>query len=145
MTESKPLIAFIDDEESYSMRYVRELLDHFDTHYFDSASEGYAYCSGLPNLKCVVLDVMMPPPDEVDLEEVNDGLETGIWILEKLQSQFVRDRVGVVILSNRNITLVRDAVSKIDMPKRAIEIRTKSDTPSWHLPILVRKVIDRLG
>ena len=145
MSESKDTVVFIDDEEVYSMRYVRELMGRFDTHYFDTAVDGLSYCIGHPKLKVVLIDVMMPPPSEADLEDVKDGLETGIWLLTQLRSYLIEQSVGVIVLSNRNITTVREAVAKLGFPQSSIEVLAKIDTPSWNLPIRVQRMIDRLS
>ncbi len=139
----KPLIAFIDDEPDKSMRYVRELLNKFDTHYFDEVSSGLAFCKDHPKLRCIVLDMIVPPPEGTDYEEVEGGLETGVWFLRNLKSFLEDNSVAVVVLTNRNITLVRDAVSKLELPKILFVCKTKTDVPSWFLPVLVQQMIDK--
>jgi CheY-like chemotaxis protein len=144
MNSSKHTIAFIDDEKTYAMRYVRELVAKFDTHYFDSASQGLKFCQDHPTLSAIVLDVMMPPPAEVDMEDVKDGLETGIWVLGKLRSHIIDKSIGVIILSNRNIDLIREAVAAVGIPVENINTLVKIDTPSWTLPIRVQTLIDNI-
>jgi len=144
MNSIKHTVVFIDDEKQYAMRYVRELAAKFEIHYFDSASKGLMFCQDHPTLKAIVLDVMMPPPEGVDMEDVNGGLETGIWVLDKLRAYVSEKAIGVIVLSNRNTDLIRDAIAQIGIPAENLDIIAKMDMTSRNLPIRVQMLIDSL-
>lgn len=88
----------------------------------------------------VVLDMMMPVDITVGAEHL-DALSIGEFVLRRA----LRDResryskVPVLVLTNRDVEKVRHLVEGVDR----VWVRHKSQVPAFHLPDLLREIIEK--
>src|SRR5688500_12951592 len=121
-------VLFADDEPEYVADYRDELEKLFDVDFCQTAEESVqkiqnaSYCA-------LVLDVQMPPPKNLPLSATNNGVDTGLWVLEQSREVIVRNSLPVILLTNRNPEVVKSRVQEMGLAEQAIEIRPKTNTP----------------
>lgn len=136
-------VIFIDDEGFFIKRYRESLETRFDVHYCDKAADGLAYLQTHSDVDAVVLDIMMPTPDGVSDFDTSGGLDTGIWLLGHLMVKYNPWTLPLLILTNRNVAIVRDVITKLRLPAHLVEVRAKIETPAFFLPSVVESLIER--
>lgn len=92
-------IAIIDDEHGTTDLYVKALqMAGLDVEHFDNVRDGLANIEGSdspPDL--YVIDLMMPPDDEIGLEEAGFGLSTGIVLYRRVRERY--PSIPIIILT----------------------------------------------
>lgn len=137
----KPRIGFVDDDKFYALRWIDDLNELFEVVYFRSAADAHLYISSHTDLRCLVLDVMMPTPTGVPEGATAEGTETGIWLLRQLD-EFIRAYpLPVIVLTNRNPDSVEENIASQDFPTGLIEVHRKLDTPRKKLRELVTRMV----
>jgi CheY-like chemotaxis protein len=136
-------ILFIDDEPFFASRYVEELEKRYTVHFRDSAEAGLKAFDEHEAVGCVVLDIMMPPPEGVTLASTGDGLDTGLWVLETLKDKLIERRAPVIILTNRMASHVEETINGLGFPDGFIEVRSKIETPRFYLPHAIGRLLDK--
>ena len=135
-------ILFIDDDEWFARRYVEELRKHgYVVYECTRASDVEGYLHEYPEIAGIVLDIMMPTPPGVPPTLTNDGLNTGLWLLERIKDYVVSGPRPVLIVTNRNPAIVTDRLSQLQFPAELVEIRRKMDTPAFYLPVCLERFL----
>lgn len=137
-----PRIAFIDDDLFFSRNYIDRLRDKFDVVAIDNAGDALSFIQAADDLVAIIVDVMMPAPAGVDPKDVNDGLDTGIWLIRNLVPWLQSHPIPVLVLTNRMPTPIRDSLADLDLPDGLITIRMKLNTPSSFLGVFLAKAIE---
>lgn len=146
-------VLFIDDDRFFGAPYVSKLREqlgpsmHVDictkiddaVHYFHKHLE----------LRVIVLDVMMPPPqaeayltDDI-AHSTEEGFATGVWYLRLLKQKLIDRQVHVFVLTNRNIDIVKVMVSALKFPPGLVECERKLAVPAEALPGRVSGLLNR--
>lgn len=125
----KPLIAFIDDDRFFSRLYIDRLSKSFEVLVFSDAGKALESLPERTDFSAIVVDVMMPAPAGIDPSEVNDGLDTGLWLVEKLAPWLKENSIPVIVFSNRRGSYVAERIASIPLPSHLITVRSKIDTP----------------
>jgi len=95
----KKRILFIEDERFFLEQIQMALTDYEITPAY-TAPEGIELAQS-KKFDAVLLDIMMPPPDDMDPESVDYGRSTGVEICRKIKG--MKPELPVIIL-----TVVRD-------------------------------------
>jgi len=108
------MILFIDDEEARSRPWVEQLKDDGQAvRALTSADEARQAFESLDSeVKCIVLDLMIPADGEVPDRETGYGTRTGLWLLQRLRDH--NNPTPVIVLSNVDDPGVEDAVTKLE-------------------------------
>ena len=139
----KRLILFVDDEPFFALPYKEQLDKIYLVHVRNSPKEGLQAIRAMKDLSALVLDIMMPPPEELQGDaSINGGLDTGLWFLSQIKDEIAKRPLPVVILTNRDFAYVKYKVGEMKLPANRIEVRAKIQTPSWFLPQVVAKLLD---
>jgi CheY-like chemotaxis protein len=138
----KSQVLFIDDETFFARPYLEELETAFTVHVRSEIREGVSAVSSIKGIESIVLDVMMPPPDDIVDFNFDGGLNTGLWALRVLRDQLIANALPVILLTNRNLGFVRNSVDALEFPHGLIEIRYKVETPRWLLKQLVQRSME---
>jgi CheY-like chemotaxis protein len=137
-------VLFLDDDPYWSQNYRESLQKEFAVVYKSTADGAIAELStNKDGIDGLIIDVMMDTPDSVDTTETEDGLMTGIWILEKIKSTIIERQLPVVVLTNRQKKLVVDAVQQLEYPKGQVVVYTKAEMSAKQLPSLMLKRISK--
>lgn len=136
-------VVFVDDEAFYADKYVRELKQiQLDVSYFDNAEAGLDYLKKLEPFFLLVLDIMMPTPTEVPPIDTNDGLTTGLWVLNEIKEKIAKYSIPVVFLTNRDSELIEEHVQQLELPENLVIVRQKLHTSSTRFADIVKTQID---
>jgi len=94
---SKKRILFIEDEK-FTLEQLQIALEDYDYEIVpaSSATEGMNLVSKL-NFDAVLLDIMMPPPEDIDPEIVGNGRTTGVEICRRIRH--LKPDLPIVVLS----------------------------------------------
>jgi len=139
----KPRVAFIDDDLFYSRAYIDRLTDRFEVVALHDAGDALSFIQAADDLVAIIVDVMMPAPAGVDPKDVNDGLDTGIWLIRKLVPWLQRHPIPVLVLTNRMPIPIRETLASLDLPNGLITVRQKLDTPSSFLGMFLTIAIEK--
>ena len=139
-------ILFIDDEK-YLLNYYIEAVEGagYKAVFCSSADEGLAYIRDRhAEIDLIVLDIMMPTPKGAAASETNDGLDTGIWLLQQARELIEEATIPVIVLSNRSkVTLESLVAERILLPDGLVLVATKTETAASALPNLVGRMYQR--
>jgi len=124
----KKKILFIEDEK-FLLRQLPIALTNYEIVPAESASKGLKLVES-EDFDAVLLDIMMPPSEDMDLEVVDYGMKTGVEICKRIKQ--AKQSLPVVVL-----TVVRD---------REIlrEIRKEADS-IVHKPVRPKEIDDALS
>jgi CheY-like chemotaxis protein len=89
----------------------------------------------------IILDLMMPPPAGVSPEECDEGMTTGLWLIERLRETTSLRAVPIIVLSNylaRNPSVLEAA--RVD---ETVMFRSKFDTPPFAVASCVEAALAR--
>ena len=137
-------VLFIDDaaeEHGDAAQYVQALVKSvvFGVEVQTTVTDAIEYINR-PNAKdaaehLVVLDLMMPVQDKLDL----DPMEVGYYILRHhlRPAESAYRNVPVLILTNRD----REEAQKLVEGIGGVWVRHKSEVPSFHLPKLLEEIV----
>jgi CheY-like chemotaxis protein len=136
-------ILFVDDEWYFAARYVEKLRESFEVAFLDQADEVVPFLDKNPKVKLMVLDIMMPG-DDLDTRM---GLDTGLCLLERIQSQVATWPFPVMVLTNRKMAEIEQELTarKKKIAAKTIEVRQKLDTPAFAIVDLVKDLMKRVG
>jgi CheY-like chemotaxis protein len=119
-------ILFVDDEGYFAEPFVRCLrIGGYTVHFCETVAEAKAEMLGNPKLRAMILDIMMPPPDDVASEETADGQETGLYFLKGMKSHIEARWLPVFILTNRDAALVEERVRELGCPDALVIVKQK--------------------
>ena len=139
----KPKIIFVDDEKMWSAPYVRELEKIYEVLYRKQANTGLTAVTSNEDARLLILDIMMPSPSEELDGETENGLATGIWLLEQIRPVIIGRPLPVLILTNRILNTIARSIADVSIPKNLLEIRFKMDTPKFYIPHLVGEMLQK--
>jgi len=109
--------------------------------YRKQAQSGLNAVKETPDAKVLILDIMMPAPNEELDSETDNGLVTGIWFLEQIRPLILERPLPVIVLTNRILDTIAQRIAKVSIPKRLLEIKCKIETPKFYIPHLVGEMI----
>ena len=139
--EGRVEVLFVDDEPFFAARYVQALEQEFAVHFLKRADEVIPFLEESPQVRGVVLDIMMPPPKGVVDDELDGGLNTGIWLLKSMR-ELGTWPFPVLILTNRKPQAVVDALRDLklhDLP--FVKVYQKVHVSAPQLPMLLRELL----
>lgn len=139
------MILFIDDEPMYVHYYLQNLKTRFSNNkviFRDNLKEARELINNhISELEILIIDIMMPPDDKLDFDEVDKGLKTGLFFLKQIAEQLYIHQVPVLILTNRDPNKIADEINELRKSLTRLEIRQKIDTPAFVLPNIVEVII----
>jgi CheY-like chemotaxis protein len=130
-------ILFVDDEGWFAKPYVKELEIDFDVHFCEEVANGNLILQNRPEIKLLILDVMMPTPAGVPTSATENDQSTGIWFLRQIQSIVISRPLPVVILTNRGKSVVIEAVATLKFPENLVTVGTKTE----YFPTRLRQAV----
>jgi CheY-like chemotaxis protein len=137
----KRSIVFYDDEGWIVQPYVVELEKDFEVHFFEDVTNGEQIVAN-PEIKLLILDVMMPTPTGVAASATNNSQSTGIWFLKQIRNTVISRPLPVIVLTNRGISAVKAEIDGLGFDPRLVFIRSKNDVV---LPSKLRQVAKELA
>jgi CheY-like chemotaxis protein len=139
-------ILFIDDERFWAQNYVQHLEKKFTVVLRDRAIEALEHLKKHGHdLSLVILDIMMPSPEGVEPKRTEDGLSTGLYLLDQIHELVTSNQLPVVILTNRAPKFVEEEVKFRAFPEGLVAVHAKNQTPAFYLPGRVEAMIERWG
>lgn len=125
----KKKVLYIEDEK-FLLEQVQIALEDFDIVLASSAVKGMELVNKM-DFDAVLLDIMMPPPDDIDPEIVGYGRTTGVEICRRIRN--LKPHLPIVILS-----VVRD-------PGILGKIKDAGANEILYKPALPNKIIETLN
>jgi CheY-like chemotaxis protein len=125
----KKKVLYIEDEK-FLLEHVQIALEDFDIVPASSAAKGMELVNKM-DFDAVLLDIMMPPPDDIDPEIVGYGRTTGVEICRRIRN--LKPHLPIVILS-----VVRD-------PGILGKIKDAGANEILYKPLLPNKIIETLN
>lgn len=114
----KPLIVYVDDEPRLIDSYIRELQFDYEVKHFSDVDKLFEFLAKKNNnVQLLILDVMMPPGNQLTLEQTQDGLKTGLVLYEKIRKD--NRELPIIIFTNITKDEQNEIVKKIDQDKKA--------------------------
>lgn len=126
-------ILLLDDDPYDIARYCKHLSQQFSVLVRHRAEDAIELLGSNQRLEAIVLDLMLPPPENVAPTSTTDGLETGLWLLEQIRDIIVSRRLPVMILTNRARHLSKSRLDGLKLPPELLEYYSKSQTPPFYL------------
>ena len=108
------MILFIDDEKARSRPWVDELSEagHI-VRALTSADEARQALESLDSeVKCIILDLMIPADGQVPDRRTGYGTRTGLWLLQLLRDN--NHTTPAIVLSNVDDPRVEEAVTQLE-------------------------------
>ncbi|MDQ1327021.1 MAG: hypothetical protein QG641_301 [Candidatus Poribacteria bacterium] len=125
----KKKVLYIEDEK-FLLEQIQIALEDFDIVPASSAVKGMELVNQM-DFDAVLLDIMMPPPDDIDPEIVGYGRTTGVEICRRIRN--LKPHLPIVILS-----VARD-------PGILGKIKDAGANEILHKPALPNKIIETLN
>lgn len=141
----KPRIGFLDDDKFYAKAWVKNLEETCEVVYFQTAADALVYVAAHADLKCLVVDMMMPTPSGVSPSETDDGNETGLWFLRQADDYIRTYSLPILVLTNRATSSLIVAIEEMGYPLGLVEVRRKMETSREVLQKVIVEKITRLG
>jgi CheY-like chemotaxis protein len=138
-------ILFVEDDKFWARAYIRELQDSgFDVIYARSARDAVDLLNNSLDFDAVILDIMMPTPEEVADTVTEEGMSTGLWVLEQIKHLIAPNMLCVWILTNRDLAAVTEKINEIgNLQKDLVDLYRKRDVLSNFLPTYLLAKIKR--
>ncbi|MCE2783409.1 MAG: hypothetical protein LW699_00840 [Pirellula sp.] len=138
-------ILFVEDDKFWARAYIRELQDSgFDVIYARSARDAVDLLNNSLDFDAVILDIMMPTPEEVADTVTEEGMSTGLWVLEQIKHLIAPNMLCVWILTNRDLAAVTEKINEIaNLQKDLVDLYRKRDVLSNVLPAYLLAKIKR--
>ena len=138
-------VLIVEDDRFWARAYIRELEDFgFDVIYARSARDAVDLLNHSLDFDAVILDIMMPAPEEVAESATEEGISTGLWVLEQIKHLIVPNMLCVRILTNRDLAAVTEKINDIgNLQKNLINLDRKCDVASNVLPPYLLALIRR--
>ncbi|QDV18562.1 hypothetical protein Pan153_32210 [Gimesia panareensis] len=144
--ESKPKLLFVDDDRYFTERYVRHLETRFDIVRIHYAGDVLKYVEEDKEIKIIILDIMMPTPKGIASSATADGMDTGLWLLQELNSMLCERRIPILIYTNRKDTdVVQERVDEMKFPNNLVRIATKRRPRAQQLPEVAFKHLSKFN
>lgn len=131
--ENRRKVLFVDDEKFFARPYIERLETRYEVDFCESVEGAYRRIKANREYAVLVLDLMMPPPDELMTEQIVAFVDTGLWLLEQCYDEIVLGGFPTIILTNREFPTFRERFEAIGFPEDLVEIRPKYDTSSLKL------------
>jgi CheY-like chemotaxis protein len=141
----KRKILFVEDDRFWARSYIAELQSAgFEVVYARNAGDAVKLIEDVLDFDAVILDVMMPTPEGVPDSTTEEGLSTGLWVLECIQQYLVPRRIAVWILTNRSLPTITERVEAMPAAVRELIVANrKNEVSSMLVPPYLRGMIDR--
>ena len=139
-------ILFVDDDTYFMQAYVDAFSarpDNMDVVKVNSASEAIKLITantGENKFDCLVLDVMMPPPEGWEARTEN-GKFTGLELVKEHQADVAAVELPVLILSNLGSETVTPRVAALKLTRGMFIIRSKNSTPPRDAKAIILELI----
>lgn len=142
----KPKILFVDDDRYFADRYVAHLETLFTVIRIHDAMEVIDYLQRYDDVKLIILDIMMPTPKGVPTSATDDGMDTGLWLLQELLGALSKRPTPVLIFTNRKDSdVMRIRIDEMGLPERLVVIRTKRNRGALDLPKVANEHLERFS
>jgi len=122
-------VLYIEDEK-FLLEQIQIALEDFEVIPVSSAAEGMELVNKM-DFDAVLLDIMMPPPDDIDPETVGYGRTTGVEVCRRIRN--MKPHLPIVVLS-----VVRD-------PGIINRIKAAGANEILYKPAPPSKIIDTLN
>jgi CheY-like chemotaxis protein len=138
-------VLIVEDDRFWARAYIRELEDFgFDVIYARSARDAVDLLNHSFDFDAVILDMMMPTPEEVAESATEEGISTGLWVLEQIKHLIVPNMLCVWILTNRDLAAVAEKINDIEnLQRNLIHLDRKRDVATNVLPPYLLALIKR--
>ena len=133
---SRTEILFVDDDRFFAIKYIESLEKQFAVHFLSDAEKVIPFLETRPTVKLAVLDIMMPSPGGVAEELIRGGLDTGLYLLERMQYLGTWP-FPVFVLTNRNPEEIRMEIGRRKISRKQVRVRQKLEAPAPRLPKLL--------
>jgi CheY-like chemotaxis protein len=129
-------ILFVDDDRFFAIKYIENLEKQFDVHFLSEADQVIPFLEENLVVRAVVLDIMMPGPGSVAEDLVRGGLDTGLYLLERMQYLGTWP-FPVLVITNRNPEEIRLEIGRRKITRRQVRVRQKLEAQASLLPQLL--------
>ncbi|MBD3373582.1 response regulator [candidate division KSB1 bacterium] len=129
------------DEDVFPMKfYVKALNKHgFNVKHIRNPDQALEFIEAEKNsVEAVILDIMLPPGETYKNIDTNNGLETGVYLLQDLRKQVDR-KLPIIILTNVQSP---ETLTKIQKTKYQV-IAAKLEYPPYDLARLLKKLMNK--
>lgn len=140
------MVLFVDDELYRAHYYLEELRNAFGQElvlFRETLDEAEQELQRHTDIRVLLLDIMMPPKSGWDSSEVEDGLSSGIKFMEDNALFLQKNKVAVIILTNRDVNKIMESVEATKPRLWSVEVHQKTQTPAWLLPTIVQRHMKR--
>jgi glycosyltransferase involved in cell wall biosynthesis len=126
-------VVFIDDDRYFAEQSITHLKSYYSVNYCDTLEVGASKICRNPDLRVIVLDIMMRPPRNVSRESTDRGFDTGLWFLRSISAFISAKRIPVVLHTNRDLTIVHRQIQSLVLPDGLIKVCHKQYSTQDHL------------
>ena len=134
-------IVFIDDQPYFAKRYLEKLEERYTVKYFERVEDGIKHVQGSAPVDAVVLDMMMPPPRGMNDALQEEGLATGLWVLNQVRSRVLEQPMPVLMLTYRALDIVHAGVKELAFPRRYVDVRGKDDVRADRICLVIEQLM----
>ena len=138
-------VLFVEDDRFWARSYIAELQAYgFEVVYARNAGDAVKLIEDVLDFDAVILDVMMPTPEGVPESTTEEGLSTGLWVLDRIQQYIVARRIVIWILTNRSLPTIAEKIGAMAADVRVlVTANKKSEVSSMLVPTYLQAMIQR--
>jgi|694.fasta_scaffold62555_3 CheY-like chemotaxis protein len=143
---SKGKVLFVDDDRFWARSYITELQAFgFEVMYSRDANYAVELVENYLDVDAIILDVMMPTPEGVQDDVTEEGLSTGLWVLDRIHDFIASRKICVWILTNRSLPAVLERVDKLTTgaSREFITVNKKYEVSSLQLPRYLQEILEK--
>lgn len=137
-----PKILFIDDEPEWCGPYLEVLHQGFEVIVKHHAQAALDYVESHQDIEGIIIDVMMPTPINVSSTKTNNGLDTGVWVIEQLHGYIVAAKCPVVVVTNREKSSFNARLGEVGLSSELLQVKLKSEINAKLLAVMMRQMIN---
>lgn len=135
-----PKLLVIDDDPFFSRQWVLYLNGLYSVIYTETLSDAAQALCEHADISAIVLDVMMPPPQDVPLDVTADGLNTGLWFLTQIRDHIVKSGMPVALYTNRHLSVVYRHLNRLEIPEGLVRVCDKQEVPKERLAEVLKEL-----
>lgn len=138
----KPKLLFVDDDRYFTDRYVSHLSKSFSVRQVQYASDVLAAIESDSDIRLLILDIMMPTPDGVAASATDDGMDTGLWLVQEARQLIAEKHLPVLLYTNRkDIDVIKERLESIGVPSELTRVCVKRRVGASDLPDVATKFL----
>lgn len=142
MSNIKPKLLYIDDERYFARDYVSALSAAFEVYFCEDVDEARRLlCDPRHCFSAAVVDLQMPPPQNLPDNVVVESVDSGLWLLEQAFDTIVIRPLPIIILTNREFPTFRERFESTIWPDKLVEVHIKYDTSSRKLAGILDEMV----